>query len=98
MKTQIAIATAALLAGIVSAQATDNPGQEMQSESAPGASEYSTPNADSDLTPGHEMQEETGPGASNYTGDETDVDGPGKSANAPGQDKGLDWGKHMSVE
>lgn len=87
MKTPIAIATAALLAGVVSAHATDNPGQEMQSESAPGASEYTEPNANSDLTPGQEMQEETGPGASNYTDDDAS-----KSAKARDEDDNFNWG------
>jgi hypothetical protein len=88
MKTSVTLATAALLASIGLAHAGDTPGQQMQSDSAPGASEYA-PKGESDVAPGKQMQEDTGPGASNYApGQDDDLNtAPGKSADAPGQNK-----------
>ena len=74
MKTALsALAAFGLLFGAMQAQAADtpsasehSPGHQMQSGSAPGASENAPPNGASDATPGQQMKESTGPGASQY--------------------------------
>ena len=55
------------------------PGQQMQSESAPGASEYAPPRRDDESTPGQQMKDDTGPGASEHA--------PGHDKSAASKDK-----------
>jgi hypothetical protein len=84
----ITLASAGLLSGAIAAQAGDKPGQQMKSESGPGASEY-PPKDDAGSSPGKQMQEDTGAGASEYApGHNKDSDGsPGSSGEAPGHNK-----------